>query len=103
MPTKIAAIVPLAGVLQNYNSNNKSQVLANNNLPIWAFHSNNDPIYSINDVRGFIDKVNSFNPSPAAKLTVWPTGGHDAWTRALDPTYKEAGMNMYEWMLQFHR
>jgi hypothetical protein len=36
-------------------------------------------------------------------MTLWPTGGHDAWTKATDPTYKENGLNMYEWLLQFSK
>jgi len=36
-------------------------------------------------------------------MTLWPTGGHDAWTQASDPEYREEGMNIYEWMLQYKR
>jgi hypothetical protein len=36
-------------------------------------------------------------------MTIWPTGKHDAWTKASDPNYKENNMNMYEWMLQYHK
>lgn len=100
---QLAAIVPLAGISQDYTTTNKCNNIANGNLPVWAFHTQNDPIYPISMVNGFVNKINSFNPVVRAKLTVWPGGGHDAWTRAIEPSYKENGMNIYEWMLQFHR
>ena len=103
MPGKLAAIVPLAGVFQDYATTNKCGAIAAANLPVWAFHCQDDPIYPIASVRGFVQKINSFNPGVLSKITVWPSGGHDAWTRAIEPAYKEAGMNIYEWMLQFKR
>ena len=103
IPLQLAAVVPLAGIPQDYLTTNKCQVLASNNLPLWAFHSQNDPIYPITTATAFINKINSFSPSLRSKITVWPTGGHDAWTRAIEPAYKEGGMNIYEWMLQYKR
>lgn len=103
IPLQLAAIVPLAGVSQDYATSNKCQVLATNNLPVWAFHSQDDPIYLIATATGFVNKINSFNPAIRSKITVWPSGGHDAWTRAIEPAYKEGGMNIYEWMLQYKR
>jgi len=103
MPSQFAAIAPMAGTLRDYATSNKCQAIASNNLPVWAFHCQDDPIYPIAFVKGFINKINSFNPTSAARLTVWPSGGHDAWTRAIEPAYKENGMNVYEWMLQFQR
>jgi predicted peptidase len=103
IPAKLAAIVPMAGVSKDYDVVAKSRQIALGNLPVWAFHSADDQVFEVNRVRNFITDINSFRPSVSAKLTVWPTGGHDAWTRALDPAYKEGGLNMYEWMLQFHR
>jgi len=100
---KIAAIVPMAGVFLDYASTSKGSVIAAAALPVWAFHSENDPVINISGVREFIAKVNSFSPRVPARLTVWPSGGHDAWTRALEPTYKENGLNIYEWMLQYSR
>jgi hypothetical protein len=34
-----------------------------------------------------------------ARLTIFQAGGHDAWTTATDPDYRERGKNIYEWML----
>lgn len=103
MPERIAAIVPLAGVPQDFNSNNKCQQIAAANLPVWAFHSENDPVFNISWPQAFVAKINMYQPAIPARLTRWPNGGHDAWTRALEPLYRENGKNIYEWMLQYHR
>jgi hypothetical protein len=29
--------------------------------------------------------------------------GHDAWTRATNPQFKENNSNIYQWMLSYHR
>ncbi|HEU4633326.1 MAG TPA: hypothetical protein VFS22_05035 [Flavisolibacter sp.] len=101
--SKIAALVPMAGVSSDYAYTNKCQKMASGNLPVWVFHSEDDPQVSVSTARGFVAKIASLHPSITPKLTVWPDGGHDAWTRAVDPAYKENGMNIYEWMLQYHR
>jgi len=103
LPGKLAAIVPMAGVSYDYESTNKCRQIAESNLPVWAFHSEDDPQINVTMAKAFTSKINSFRPDIPAKLTVWPNGGHDAWTRAIEPMYKENGMNIYEWMLQYHR
>ncbi|WP_326992321.1 PKD domain-containing protein [Chitinophaga sp. 212800010-3] len=79
--------------------------IAANNTPVWAFHNNQDgnvPVdYSINWVKYINASVPA--PNPPARLTVFNAVGHDAWTKAYDPAYKENGMNMYEWMLQYSK
>ena len=42
-------------------------------------------------------------PNPLAKKTIFPVGGHDAWSTTYNPTYRENGLNIYEWMLQYKR
>lgn len=103
IPNSIAAVVPMAGVSTDCASSNRCRLIAQSNLPIWTFQSADDPVFNPEITKEFIAKVNSYAPAVPAKLTMWPNGGHDAWTRALDPSYKENGFNIYEWMLQYHR
>lgn len=103
IPNRIAAIVPMAGVSRDYWYSDRCMHIAQAGLPVWEFHSQDDPQIDVNDAKAFITRINSFNPSIPAKITVWPDGGHDAWSRALEPSYKENGKNIYEWMLQYHR
>ena len=99
--SRVAALVPMCGA--SSPSTSKAQSIANTNLPVWAFHNEDDPTVTVNNTKGWITDINSFNPNPLARMTLWPTGGHNAWSKASDPNYKENNMNIYEWMLQYHR
>ena len=101
--SKIAALIPMAGVSSDYAYTNKCQKIAQGKLPVWVFHSQDDPQIGVSQAEGYVARIKANNPSIPPRLTVWPNGGHDAWTRAVDPAYKENGMNIYEWMLQYHR
>jgi predicted peptidase len=102
-PSKIAAIVPMAGVPLDFANTDQCQKFAASNMPMWIFHSADDPQISVSWINAFVTKLNSFQPSLPPKKTIWPNGGHDAWTRAIEPSYKENGINIYEWMLQYKR
>jgi predicted peptidase len=103
IPSEIAAIVTMAGVPPDYATTDKCQKIAASNLPVWSFHSEDDRTIDVSNTKGFIAKLISYSPAITPKLTIWKDGGHDAWTRALNPSYKEDNMNIYEWMLQYHR
>jgi len=98
---QVAAIVPIAGIPLDYTLNDKCEQMAKKNLPLWAFHSQDDPQFNVSWVKDFISTLSGLHPGVIPKLTVWDTGGHDAWTRAIEPAYKENGKNIYEWMLQY--
>ncbi len=95
---EIAAIVPVAG---EYPDSAVCSSLARNKVAIWSFHNNNDPVIPISTATQFISLVNSFSPQVAPRLTVFQSDKHDAWTKAINPAYKEDNMNIYEWMLQY--
>ncbi|HEY0676846.1 MAG TPA: dienelactone hydrolase family protein [Chitinophagaceae bacterium] len=103
---RLAAIVPISGV-SNFLVNEKTKSIAKANLPVWAFHNQPDALFSAKDTREFMSQVSAFNPVILPRLTLFPdsTGilGHDAWSKATDPAYKENNMNIYEWMLRFKR
>lgn len=95
------AIVPICA--SNSVTTTKAKAIASHNIPVWAFHNEDDPSAPVQKTIDFVTQVNSYKPNPKARLTLWPTGGHDAWTKASDPSYKENNMNIYQWMLQFHK
>lgn len=99
--SRIAAIVPVCGA--SGPNDTRAKNMANAKLAVWAFHNDDDPTVPSSNSKGYVSKINALNPAIPAKLTLWPTGGHDAWTKALNPTYKENNMNIYEWMLQYSR
>ncbi len=101
-PTRIAAVVPISGA--SWPSQAQFASTASANLPVWAFHNSDDPTVGVNTTIQNVGFINSYNPTPLAQKTIWPTGGHDAWTKATDPATRECnGVNMYEWMLQYTR
>lgn len=100
---KLAAVVPVCG--SNTPSVEKAQLLASQNLPIWALHNNDDKVVHVNNSINYVKWFNEYTPTPKplARLTVFPSGGHDAWTKSYNPDYKEDGKNIYEWMLGYTR
>jgi poly(3-hydroxybutyrate) depolymerase len=101
-PDQIAAIAPMAGVFfQNVPA--KCEILAKENVPVWAFHNENDPQINIIIPQYFVSEIKRFNPVVPPRLTIFRAYGHDAWADALNPDYKEDGKNVYEWMLQFSK
>jgi predicted peptidase len=105
-PEMFAAIVPISGISIWPDFPQKASKIAHANLPVWAFHNTDDLSLNVGSVQSFIDLVNAQNPATPARLSrLLPFGlyNHDAWTTATNPQYKENGMNMYEWMLQYSR
>jgi len=102
-PKKFAALVPIAGItLNSYYVQN----IVQGNLPVWAFTNIGDWAVSANNTIDFVSLYNSMHPAIPARLSLLPNYGwhnHDAWTKAMDPNYREDGKNMYEWMLQYKR
>ena len=104
-PTNIEAMVPMAGVTTS-NLFVKARAVAKNRLAVWVFHNNGDQVYDVSGAKNFVSAINGQAPAIPAKLTLLSPEGienHDAWTRGCDPNYKENGMNIYEWMLQYKR
>jgi predicted peptidase len=65
------------------------------NVPIWAFHNDEDPRVSVEHSEQMVQAVNTAGGS--AKLTVYEGSGHDAWTRA----YTEP--DLQGWLLAQHK
>lgn len=97
---KLAAIVPICGA--SYPYGNLTRNMADADLPVWATHNSNDPTVPYSSTVAYVDGINSFNPTPLARLTTSPGGssGHDAWTATYNPssTLFDGG-NIYNWML----
>jgi hypothetical protein len=100
---RVAAIVPICGA--SSPSIYRARTIANYNLPVWAFHNQGDPTAPVSYTNDYIQLINSVVPAinPTARKTIFNVSGHDAWTQAYNPNYRENNMNMYEWMLQYSR
>jgi predicted peptidase len=99
--SKVAAVVPISGA--SFAEEKRCANIAKNKVGVWAFHNSGDKVVASTVSKQFVEKINGNHAEPAAKLTVFESADHDAWTKATDPNYKENGMNIYEWMLQFSK
>ncbi len=85
MPELFAAIVPICGGGMYWNCRRFV------NLPVWAFHGENDGTVRVEESIKMVNAINSIGGK--AKLTVYKDTAHDAWT----PTYKN--QEVYDWLL----
>ena len=100
-PELFAAIAPIAATQSVVISFAKA--MANENLPVWAFHGDADNVVDVATSRGWVDKINSYQPDLKAQLTVYKGVGHDSWNRAYDPGHSYQSPNLYEWLLSYSK
>lgn len=100
-----AAVVAVAGNMNPKQMTNAPKTLAKNDVPVWFLHNDNDPVVPSQYSKDWTSMMDSYSPSPnpQPKLTIFNASGHDAWSKAYDPSYKENGLNIYEWMLQYQQ
>ncbi len=100
---RIAAIVPVCG--SSTFSTAKCQNIAAANIPVWATHNSADPTVSVSITNNYVSTINSLPnpPNPLAKKTIFQSNTHDAWTATYNLNYRENGVNVYEWMLQYSK
>ncbi|MBA2744974.1 MAG: carbohydrate-binding protein [Flavisolibacter sp.] len=100
--SRLAAIVPICGA--SWPEFGRARNITQANLPVWGIHNNDDavcPVFYTNDYVSFINQA----PAPAvlAKKTINQWGGHDAWTNTYNGNTTDAGMNIYQWLLQYQQ
>jgi predicted esterase len=103
-PEKIAAIVPITGKAENFDICDLKEI------PTWAFHNADDTVFNQKFSIDPITELNQCGPpsSPPAKLTIYPSGGHDAWTKTYDgtgmgtedPNFDAFDQDIFQWLLQ---
>lgn len=102
---KLAGIVPIAGG-QMYSGTSGAQVLAANNIAVFAAANLNDPTVNSQLTVQDIQVINSVTPAitPTALDTIYNASGHGGWTITFDPTTNlHNGLNLYQYLLQFSR
>lgn len=102
-PERFAAIVPISGVSTEADFDMRCRQIADGKLPVWELHNQEDPLADVEDAKLFIDCIKEADPGAVAKITIFDKYGHDAWTAALNPEFRENGQNIYEWMLSYSR
>jgi len=106
-PSVCTAFVPMSGVsAEDDHTADKCRTIASHNIPAWIFHNENDEVIREADAMNFVELLVENHPAIIPRLTIFPPEGlanHDSWSRATNPGYKENGMNIYEWMLQYKK
>ncbi|NII23512.1 T9SS type A sorting domain-containing protein [Pseudoflavitalea sp. X16] len=93
---QLSAVAPCCPTCQSLSFCN----LAAANLPVWAFHAQNDPTTQASCTSTIVSYINNNCSAPVkGYMTLWPTGGHGVWDRAFDTVYNWQNPNVYEWML----
>jgi hypothetical protein len=95
-PGIFAAIAPVCG---SRNAPSKAKLIADADLPVWAFHGDKDELIPFARTIQMVEAINSFHPDPRAKYTLYKGVKHNAWDRAYSPDHSEHNPNVYEWML----
>ncbi len=97
---KLAAIAVVCG---SRNTPAKAVVLANNNLPVWAFHGDADTKVDFNKTIKMVDAINACTPppSPLAIKTIYSGITHSSWNNAYRIDNSLHDPNVYEWLLQW--
>ncbi|MDW7696032.1 PKD domain-containing protein (plasmid) [Flammeovirgaceae bacterium SG7u.111] len=101
-PEEIAAIAAICGTTQGYTAANACKI-GSANLPVWAFHGENDGTVSPNASKNWVNSINACNPDPLALLTLYPGIAHNAWDRAYQPDHQFHNPNVYEWLLSYNK
>jgi len=101
--SRIAAAVSVSGASFGADQSSNAAGIAAGGVPLWAFHNSGDPVTPSSVTTNFVNMVNADSPLVPARATIFQSAVHDAWTKALDPLYKENNQSIYEWMLKFKK
>lgn len=93
-PNVFASIVVICS---GYNVVSGASAIGNADLPTWGFHGDADAVVGESVTISMINAINTANPNPLAKVTIFPGMGHVIW----DKVYKET--NALSWMLSFKK
>jgi len=103
----LAAAVIISGST-NVTTNNAKKASV---IPIWAFHGESDQtVLPAADI-AMRKAINDLKPPVLAKLTMYPSVGHDSWTQTYDgtgmgkedPAFDPFTMDIYSWMFQYSK
>jgi hypothetical protein len=94
-----AAVVPMS-INVNGLCNNGNSLCGNDlrfaSIPAWGFCGSSDNFYTL--MTPYFQLLT--NAGYTVKFTTF-VGGHCCWNTFYDPTYKEQGLSIYDWMMQF--
>jgi predicted peptidase len=106
-PHQVAAVVPMSGSWGTVSGCTLKET------PSWAFQAADDPVGPPQNQIDTVNSINACNPAERAKITVFPTGGHNVVEEFMTidltglgqglPQYDIYSQNIYDWLLQHSR
>lgn len=100
MAKRIAAAVNMSPATIDAENMKSFRITAENNIHVWYFGGTEEPVF-LGNCKLFADSTNKYKPG-LTKLTVGDHK-HCCWEQYYNPAYRENGMNIYEWLLQYKR
>ena len=92
---QLAAMSPVCGICSGGTWCNFRDA----NLPVWAFHAQDDGVVGAGCTITHINNINACSPAVKPYMTIWPNGNHWIWDRAFDTAYNWQNPNLFEWFL----
>ena len=106
-PQQIAAVVPMSG---SWGTESGCTLKL---TPAWAFQAADDPVGPPQNQIDTVSSINACNPVEHAKITVFPSGGHNVQEEFMTidltglgqglPQYDIYNESIYDWLLQHSR
>lgn len=100
LTNRFAAAVPMSAADIDKRNLKQFNLVANANLHCWYF-GGTDELHYLESVESYADSTNRYRPG-LAQVTITPYK-HCCWKELYDPSFKQEGMNIYEWMLQYKK
>jgi poly(3-hydroxybutyrate) depolymerase len=95
-PDVFAAVAPVCG---SWNTISKAKRIADQDIPVWAFHGDRDNVVPWSRSKKMVDEINKYKPNPRAKFTTYKGVMHNAWDKAYKPDHSVHSPNVYEWLM----
>ena len=92
----LAAIAPLCA----WGNNSKGCIVADRNIPVWAFHGTSDDVIGFNAGLSMFNAVDDCGSnSQQNKFTAIQGGEHWIWGDVYKTDHSQYSQNVYEWLL----
>lgn len=94
----LKAIIPMS-TAEGFGSAAVAPTVASK-MAVWAFGDDPGDVHGVN-THNFLTALVAANPKGSYRWTNTNPDGHGGWNKHYDPSYKENGMNIYDWGMQF--
>lgn len=94
----VRAIIPMS-TAEGFGSTAVAPTIASK-IGVWGFGDDPGDVHGVN-THNFLKSLIAANPTGPYIWTNTNPDGHGGWNKHYDPAYKENGLNIYDWGMQF--